>query len=321
MSNMETKPPVQVSLPIKIISIIGGVLAGFSFVGFLFLVGLFESPVAQLAGGLLFIAMAIWLDKQYNNVLLDTMSISLFLIGGFLTGLGLSEFGASNTVICLVYILIGAICFFITQNLVLALVALLSIHASIVSIILTNDLHEMILAYIPILAAGCYYIYSNQDEFKKYPAIRTAITVAFLSALILPGIRYTIPISPAHVWIASAGIILIVLYLVHSISKQYFEPTSGWSLKLQLAVLLFLLPTLFAPSIAGSIFLLLLAFQFGYKTGFVLAIISGIYFISQYYYDLSFTLLTKSMLLLLSGSVFLVLYFILSKKLRLDEKI
>jgi len=321
MNNMETKPPVQVSLPIKIISIIGGILASSSFVGFLLIVGLFESPVAQVAGGLLFIAMAIWLDKQYNNVLLDTISISLFLIGGFMTGLGLSEFGASNTVICLIYILIGAICFFITQNLVLALVALLSVHASIVSIILINDLHEMILAYIPILAAGCYYIYSKQDGFKKYTAIRTAITLAFISALILPGIRYTIPISPAHLWIATAGVLLITLYLVNTISKQYFSTGSGSALQLQFAVLLLLLPTLFAPSIAGAIFLLLLAFQFGYKTGFVLAIISSIYFISQYYYDLTFTLLTKSILLLVSGIIFLVLYFILSKKLRLDEKI
>ena len=46
-----------------------------------------------------------------------------------------------------------------------------------------------------------------------------------------------------------------------------------------------------------------------------------IYFISQYYYDLNFTLLTKSILLFSSGVLFLLLYLFTHKNLTQNEKI
>ena len=58
-----------------------------------------------------------------------------------------------------------------------------------------------------------------------------------------------------------------------------------------------------------------------YKTGLVIGIISFIYFISQYYYDLNFTLLTKSIILFSSGIVFILFYLFTNKKLNTNEKI
>ncbi|MBL7769013.1 MAG: DUF4401 domain-containing protein [Flavipsychrobacter sp.] len=327
MNNPDNHSSAQPSLPIKIISIIGGILASCAFVGFLFIAGLYESALAQLIFGIVFIAGAIWLDKQYNNILLDTFSISLFLIGGILIGIGLNEFGVSETLTYLIFIAIAALSLYMTQNQVLALVAMLSIHASIIAILFSNNQYEFLLVYTPLLAATCYFVYTHSSWFGQqegkpaqlYPAIRTASTLSFLSALYLLGIRMTTPISPHLFWIASVGIIGTILYQVNELSKEFNAEETGPQMKLLLLVTLLLLPTLFAPAISGAILLVLLGFQFGYKTGFVLGILSGIYFISQYYYDLSFTLLTKSILLLISGALFLVLYFFLHKKLSPNE--
>ncbi len=314
---------MQNSLPIKIISIIGGVLACISFVGFLFIAGLFKSAIAQFLVGFGFIGATIWLNKEYNNVLLDTISISLFLIGGILIGFALSEFGVSNTLSCLIFIVIALLSLFLSSNQVLALVAQLSIHACIVALLFTNDLQELVLFYIPLLATACYFVYTRKSWFIQqgektaslYLSSRTALTLSFLSALYLAGSQIAMPVVPYLYWIASVGIIAVILNLVNQISKLFNPETSAPAVRLLLLVTLLLLPTLFAPSISGAILIILLGFQFMYKTGFLLGILSSIYFIAQYYYDLSFTLLTKSILLLISGMLFLLLYFFVTKKL------
>jgi hypothetical protein len=327
MNNPDNHSSAQQSLPIKIISIIGGILSSCAFVGFLAIAGLYDSALAQLIFGIGFIAGAIWLDKQYNSILLDTISISLFLIGGILIGIGLNEFGVSETLTYLIFIAIAAISLYLTQNQVLALVAMLSIHASIIAILFSNNLYEILLGYTPLLAATCYFVYTHHSWFVQqggklaqlYPAIRTASTLSFLSELYLLGIRMTTPISPQLFWIASVGTIGTILYQVNGLYKQFNPEETNPPIALLLLITLLLLPTLFAPAISGAILVVLLSFQFGYKTGFVLGILSGIYFISQYYYDLSFTLLTKSILLLISGALFLVLYFFLHKKMSPNE--
>jgi len=85
--------------------------------------------------------------------------------------------------------------------------------------------------------------------------------------------------------------------------------------------LLTILPTALSPAISGAILLIVLGFLVNYKTGLILGIVSFIYFISQYYYDLNFTLLTKSILLFLSGILFVLLYLLTHKKLSSNEKV
>ena len=84
---------------------------------------------------------------------------------------------------------------------------------------------------------------------------------------------------------------------------------------------LILVSTIFSPSISGGIVIVLLSFLVNYKTGLAIGIISIIYFVSQYYYDLNFTLLTKSIILFVSGIMFLLFYLFTAKNLNTNEKI
>ena len=59
------------SLPIKILSIFGGILASFAFLGFLFIAGLYDTKIGLLMFGILFIAGAIWINKKYDKIIID----------------------------------------------------------------------------------------------------------------------------------------------------------------------------------------------------------------------------------------------------------
>jgi len=81
------------------------------------------------------------------------------------------------------------------------------------------------------------------------------------------------------------------------------------------------LPTAFSPVILGILLIILLSFLVNYKLGLSVGILTFIYFICQYYYDLNYTLLTKSILLFSSGILFLIFYIFIHKYLGSNEKI
>jgi hypothetical protein len=69
------------SLSIKILSVFGGILASLAFLGFLFIAGLYNSNVGLLVFGGIFIAGSIWINKEYDKIIIDTLSVSTFIIG------------------------------------------------------------------------------------------------------------------------------------------------------------------------------------------------------------------------------------------------
>jgi len=117
------------------------------------------------------------------------------------------------------------------------------------------------------------------------------------------------------IWLSSLVIISAIIYLVFILFNVLNITKIQHKILICTLTVLALLPTAFSPAISGAILIMLLSFFVNYKTGFVLSIAAFIYFISQYYYDLSFTLLTKSILLFASGVLFIVLYLFTHKKL------
>ena len=77
------------SLAIKVLSIFGGFLATLSFLGFLAIAGLYNSEFGLLIFGIGFIISAIWLNKAYDKLIIDTFSISIYVIGFALLSFGL----------------------------------------------------------------------------------------------------------------------------------------------------------------------------------------------------------------------------------------
>ncbi|MEE9364382.1 MAG: DUF4401 domain-containing protein [Cellulophaga sp.] len=317
------------SLAIKVLSIFGGFLATLAFLGFLAITGLYNSELGLLIFGIGFIVSAIWLNKKYDKLIIDTFSISIYVSGFTLFAFGLLEMNFDENIIILLICIIAISSLIITQNFILSFISILTISACLLTLIISNDLHDLIHLYITVSTLLLTYLFLNEAKIisfskklsKLYNPIRIGLIISLLFGLIIIGKRHLTPISQNNIWLSSIVIILVIIYLIYTIVKiNEIEAIKNKVLVYSLSSLI-LLSTLFSPAISGAIVIILLSFLVNYKTGLAIGIISITYFISQYYYDLTFTLLTKSIILFTSGIMFLLLYLFTTKKAKHNEKI
>ncbi len=317
------------SLPIKILSVFGGILASFAFLGFLFIAGLYDTKIGLLMFGILFIAGAIWINKKYDEIIIDTVSVSSFIIGFVLLGLGFSKLKIDENIISIIFIIIAFCSLGIVQNYILSFISVLIINGSILTLIISNNGYDLIHIYVSALALMVTYFFLKEAKLtnaskalsKLYNPIRIGLIFSFLVGLVFLGKKGIIPVSPDYIWFSSIIIIATIVYFV-SILFDMLNITSVQQKTIIFTFsILILLPTALSPAISGAILIILLSFWANYKTGLAISIIAFIYFISQYYYDLNFTLLTKSILLFSSGILFVIFYLFTHKKLITNEKV
>lgn len=317
------------SLSIKILSVFGGILASLSFLGFLFIAGLYNSDIGLLVFGGLFIAGSIWINKEYDKIIIDTVSVSSFIIGFILIGFGLGQLNVEENMISIVFIIVAFSSLSIVQNYILSFVSVLIINGSILTLIISNNAYNLIHLYVSVLALITVFLFvkeakiitTNKTFSKLYNPIRIGLIFSLLSGLVILGKRGILPISNDYIWISSIIIISLIIYLISKLFNLFDITESKHKISIYVFTILTLLPTALSPAISGAILIILLSFMVNYKTGLAIGIISFIYFISQYYYDLNFTLLTKSILLFSSGILFIGLYLFTHKKLTSNEKV
>jgi hypothetical protein len=312
----------QSSIAIKILSIFGGFLATVTFVGFLALIGFYESTTATFVLGVGFIIAAIVLNKIYAKLIIDTFSISIYIVGFLSFAFALTEMFVNQNIIAVLVIVIASVCLVITQNYLLSFTSLLMISASLLTLILSNNNYDLIHLYVGIMVISMAYWFLNEAKIitfhnklsRLYDPIRIGLMVSVLFGLMIIGNRNLVPAAQNLIWLSSLIIIPTGMYLIHIITKiNNIESQKSKTLIYALSLLIFL-STVLSPSISGVILILLLSFLVNYKTGSVIGIVALTYFIGQYYYDLNFTLLTKSIILFLSGVMFLTFYLFINKK-------
>lgn len=317
------------SLSIKILSVFGGILASLAFLGFLFIVGLYNSDIGLLVFGGIFIAGSIWINKEYDKIIIDTVSVSSFIIGFILIGIGFGQFKIDKNGISIIFIIIAFSALGIVQNYILSFVSVLIINGSILTLIISNKGYDFIHIYVSVLALTMTYFFLKEATIitthkvlsKLYNPVRIGLVFSFLSGLVFLGIKGILPVSPDYICLSSIVIISVIVYLVSKLFDVLNITETQHKVSIYIFTVIALLPTALSPAISGAILIILLSFWVNYKTGFVLGILSFLYFIAQYYYDLSFTLLTKSILLFSTGILFIALYLFTYKKLTANEKV
>ncbi len=323
-----SKDKAQQSIAIKILAVMGGMLASLSFTAFLFLTGIYDSGIALLAFGCLFIGAAITINKNAETIILDTLTISSFVIGLVIFGMGLQKLHLSLSEICIAVILISTFTISVVQNYILAFVAMLIINGSIITFLLTNKYFGQLQFYGMALIITTTYVFLNEAKLitlkaigSLYPPLRIALLLSLISILTILGNTKNFSLPITHLWISSLVSIAAVLLLISRIMPllNIHSQTQRWAVFIPSTVILSF--TALSPAISGAMLLVLLTFSVNYKTGFVTSIVSLIYFISQFYYDLNLSLLTKAMLLFSSGILFLAFYFFTHKKLDENENI
>lgn len=317
------------TLVIKVISILGGIFASSVFFGFMFIAGLYESPTALWLTGFVAIGASVLLSRISDRILLDTICISCFIVGLVMVGAGLSDSTPSAQILSLYFVVISCACLLLSQNYVLSFASTLVVNGSLICLIQSSKLHELLHVHIACLALLlCYLILqeakvlsSGKAIAAKYGPIRTGLLFSFVSSLLLVNTNFFVQLAPETRWISTALCIVLLCYVV----TRLFNTLSISSLPSKLLILalvaLTLAPTALTPGIAATLLLLMLSFAAHYKTGMVVSAMAFIYFAGLFYYDLNFTLLTKSIMLFCSGLFFIVLYLLTTKKANNHENI
>lgn len=306
------------NLAVKILSVIGGFLGSLFFLGFLFLFGIYDTPVVALVMGVILILVAVGIDRNETSVLLDTISISNFLIGGFLIGFGLVEqIGGDENLLIFVAMIIASVSFFFAKGFMLSMICVLIFNGSWLALILENRINSAFHFQIIFLLAGFVYlsffeaklISKNAFWNSIYKPLHAGFLVSLSFALFLLANSWKMEVYLFNDWISSVAIFLANLFIV-------FKIIEGLELSEQknkmwiygLSVLVFL-PTFLMPSIGGAILVLLASYHLGHRAGTALGMVGLVYFGIQFYYDLNLTLLTKSIILMVSGVIFLSAYY------------
>ncbi|MBE8715131.1 DUF4401 domain-containing protein [Sphingobacterium hungaricum] len=310
------------SLSIKIMTILGGILACISFVGFILIAGLYDSEMGMLLFGGICLVASLLVSKSSDKIILDTIGISAFIIGFVLIGIGLSGMDVDKNLIILSILLTSLATFSLSRNYILTFLSTLVINGSILFFCILNDEVVLVQAYLSLLAAGIAFIFLNEAKClaaspaisKRYEPVRIASLFSIICVSLFLSINGLEEIAQKYIIASSVFIIIVILYVMSIVLKKLSINDQSGKLTIYGLTILLLLPTLLYPAISGAFLMILLSFMVSYRTGFFLGIISFIYFIGQYYYDLNFTLLTKSILLFCSGILFLLLYYFTSKK-------
>lgn len=309
-------------LAIKVLAIFGGFLASLAFIGFLFITGIFNSEVALVIFGVLLIGSAIGISKVYDKLLHTTTSVTMYLIGLWLINFGGLDLGLDTNTMALISLGIGILTLCINQTLILSFISVLTISVCLLVLILSNNDHSLIHLYTVGMTVLFTYVILHESKLvttssklsKLYNPIRIGVLFSMLFGLIALGKRGLIDVAPHSIWISSIVFLGIVVYIVYHILQQLNIHDQKKKIVIYTLSVLILLSTIFAPSILGALLIILLCFLVNYTTGITIGVLALIYFISQYYYDLNYTLLTKSIILFASGILFLVFYLFITKK-------
>ncbi len=310
------------NLAVKILSVIGGLLGSLFFLGFLMLFGFQDTPFVALVMGVILVVVAVGIDRNETSVLFDTISIANFLIGGFLIGFGLvEELNGSENLLILIAMVVALISFFFAKGFMLRLTCVLIFNGSWLALILENSINSAFhLQIIFLLASFIYLSFFEGKLISKnvfwnliYQPLHAGFLLSFSFALILLANSWKMEVYFFNGWISSIAIFLANLFVVFKILeglKLSDKKDRIWIYGLSVFVFL---PTFLMPSIGGAILVLLTSYHIGHRAGTALGMVGLVYFGMQFYYDLNLTLLIKSIILMISGVVFLSAYYFYHK--------
>ena len=271
----ELSQSVDQSLMIKLLSVFGGFIATLAFIVFLFFTGLYESQLALIICGGIFIIAALMVQKKFDTILIDTICVSAYLMGFILLGVGMSIGSLNDKLVLSILVVISSISFFLIKNYMLSFVSILVVNGTILALIISNNAYDWIHFFVALLAVILTYLFLKEAKIltlrnwmsRIYNPFRIGIIFSFIAGLFMISKSGILPISHRYVWITSMIIIAATVYLLFKVCK-FLNITRKKEQFMVYCIGAFLLfPTALYPLIPGSIFLILLGFLNNYKTG------------------------------------------------------
>lgn len=315
----------RTNIAIKILSILGIILSVLSFLAALLFLNLLDEKLNLIISGALLLILSIVGLKKYSSIIIDTASITLYAVGGWMLIYGLDT---NNTNLILVLCIVISSCtLVIVQRYLLSLLNMLCIIYAIFALIANNFENMIYFAFANALIVVALFLISNHEAFiiskrnfisQIQQPLRTALflstlaTTAYIVLSHFDTYENSLNTSSIALYLTSITYAVAIIYMIHKIMLKFGITNTKLRITIYTLSLMILVATMINPGISASIFLILLCFYYQYKFGFSLSIIAMLFFLWHFYYNLNFTLLTKSILLLASGALFIAAYFVIN---------
>jgi len=260
--------------------------------------------------------------KSENEILTMLLAYPLFITGFVL--LFAPKFHASPMIFIVEFLV--AICAFLCSKthtigrilLFYALVLVPIISYSFVDFKHIFDDNDFIIIssfVIALIYMGIYGATINPDNFKDYPPIvRHLKTLRFSTALISTGLVFT----TAQSWIVLSILLAAISMAVASVLLQKYVKGPKFYVGWVMALICCAASAVYPP-IAFAFLGILLAFTMFDYVGLAIFAIAFVRAVSVFYYDLDMLLIHKSYLLMASGAVFLLMFFIIKRLTRNEQ--
>ena len=312
------------SLGMKVLSILGAFLATIFFLGFIFMADIYDSSAGLVIIGLILLGASFVLSRpKFAGMISGAFSVSFATCGYIMLLIGLAEPLYSEQGIGMAGAVIAGIILVAYENRIITFLATVT-AAGCLLFLATDDWGATgAHGYVGITALLLTIWFLFEGTLlkvapllnRRYNGIKTGLIFALLmGAYYLSDFRWWMELEREPNWYVSLFLIPLTGLVAWQVLQQFVvEPKH--KLAYLAGVLTLLLPTVFAPAICAALLVLILSWRSGYRTGAAIAVIALIYFVSRYYYDLNLTLLTKSIILSVSGVLFLMAYRVLHHKI------
>ncbi|MEJ8757835.1 DUF4401 domain-containing protein [Pontibacter sp. H259] len=311
------------NLPIKLLTIFGGFLATFFFMGFLFTTGLYNSNVAMLVFGLGFIVGSEVLNRLRDDLMLNSVSVSLNIIGYLLFGMGVSELG-NDVTLALALAGVATVFILVSEGTVLVFLSVLVLGGSLLSLPYILKITELLHVFVGAVTALLTYmslqearlLAGSRKQNKLYGPVRMGLVFILASVLIFLSNQEFDADKIKYPWISTILLTLALLVVLRQVMQDTGIAESRTRFIVYGCCLVMLAPTILTPGIAGALLIVLASFYIGHRVSFIVGLLALGYFVVLYYYNLQLTLLTKSGILILTGCLFLGGLYVLNRYIR-----
>lgn len=300
---------------IYILSMLGGLLTAALLIVLLALMDIFSHDISGISTSIVMIAAAIALSRT-KKPFLDAINITLYIAGYMI------PFFMNFDLYSVFLMVVGIVAFLYSRSFLLSCLATVAFNSGLYlllsDIFFREDalLFTSIMIIIAFLAINLFREKIQSVVAEKcfnYQSLHTALFISIFIVLPATSIYHT------YDWQLSLLIWICTLITVHQIMQTMDIKKPVTQCWIYIISLIALAPTLYAPYLCGSLFLLFLCFHYRYMKEFVASLLLLIYAVSKYYEDLSFTLLVKSILLFTTGVVFLIAWSLLTQKTKSHE--
>ena len=311
----------ETSWIIKIVSVIGGILATQFFTGFLFVSSILTSAMGSLMVGCIFLVGSLFFIRKTNQLVLDTMAVTIYLLAYVLVGVGLNmlHWNDNASAITIMLTAFGALLFI--RHTVLAFFTCMILMSGAVFLFYNNHLGNWSQCWPAVLAVFIVGLYWKEAAIIRfhprcidwYQPLLITLILFFIGFLQLLGKRHLVEGIGTYFSYTSLWLLILVGWVLYQILPSFGIVIQSQKWIILVIILLVLLPTLRSPAIAGIILLLLLSFRSGDRWVWIISLLSLVVFMFEFYYDLDYTLLTKSYILMGTGFGLLVFYYFTRK--------